>query len=236
MVKPVSKFCPKGHDKDIVGRGQGGRCKQCRKDNRQPVKTYRKSHCPNGHEIAIVGRDKGGACNGCKREHKIKWDEENQEHVTNYNKKKWANRTPEDIAEKKIADRKSYEKHREERERKNKEYRAKHRKERLVKVTEWRKNNIELVRLYARNYQARRKGRVVEWTDWDNIREFELNKPNGMTTDHIIPISGKLVWGLHVSWNLQYLPPHENFTKLNSCNLLEASIWYGKILEDIGLK
>ena len=235
MAKPKTKICPKGHDKDIVGVDSQGKCKQCRKE-RPPIKKHRKKFCPKGHKIYVVGRDKSGACNGCKREHKKLWDIKNEEHVKEYNKehgKKWRDEHKEEI---RLMNKQYVVDHKEELKRKQKEYNAKHSKEIMARVKEWQKQNLELRRLYARNYQARRKGRVVAWTDWDNIREFELNKPEGMTTDHVIPISGKLVWGLHVSWNLQYLPPHDNFTKLNSCNLVEASEWYGKILEEAGLK
>ena len=53
------------------------------------------------------------------------------------------------------------------------------------------------------------------WADRDAIRTFYHNRPEGHHIDHIIPLKGDLVCGLHVSENLQYLPIPENLAKKN---------------------
>ena len=60
---------------------------------------------------------------------------------------------------------------------------------------------------------------------WVSARELEavyiLAGLLGLTVDHIIPIRGKVVCGLHVPWNMQLLPVSENSRK--SASFVEPS-------------
>lgn len=57
--------------------------------------------------------------------------------------------------------------------------------------------------------------RVPRWSQLDKIQEFYFNCPEGYHVDHIIPLQGKLVSGLHVIENLQYLTAKDNKEKSN---------------------
>lgn len=79
----------------------------------------------------------------------------------------------------------------------------------------WRKNNPERLRLHAKSRNKRVSRSTPPWVDRSAIREIYANRPVGHDVDHIIPLNGKTVSGLHVPWNLQYLPALKNRAKGN---------------------
>ena len=90
---------------------------------------------------------------------------------------------------------------------------------------DWQKENREHIREYQKeyyNYQARNgvtakrlRERTPSWADKKEIMEFYANRPKGYHVDHIIPLNGKTVSGLHIRSNLQYLPAEKNLRKSN---------------------
>lgn len=65
--------------------------------------------------------------------------------------------------------------------------------------------------------KLRKKGAAPKWlTITDTLAFYEAANKFGLTVDHIVPLTNKLVCGLHVPWNLQLLTASENSRKHNS--------------------
>lgn len=80
------------------------------------------------------------------------------------------------------------------------------------------KNNPACARLNSANRRARRIQATPKWLTKEQrrqIRDFYRNCPPGYEVDHIVPLRGKNVRGLHVLWNLQYLTKKDNRAKMN---------------------
>lgn len=63
--------------------------------------------------------------------------------------------------------------------------------------------------------RAARRNAIPQWADMGKINEFIGGCPPGFDVDHILPLAGKNVCGLHVLDNLQYLPKRDNNSKYN---------------------
>lgn len=64
-------------------------------------------------------------------------------------------------------------------------------------------------------YRSSKLDRTPKWADLDLIKKFYDDCPHGYQVDHIIPLNGELVSGLHVLNNLQYLLKEDNLKKSN---------------------
>lgn len=118
-----------------------------------------------------------------------------------------------------------------------KAYRERNKEVLLQKQREHREQNREQHNAYFRDYyeknkeiripylNAHRKGRLrtatPAWADLPAIRQFYVNCPKGYHVDHVLPLRGKEVSGLHVLGNLQYLPATENLKKGNKVAIYE---------------
>lgn len=80
---------------------------------------------------------------------------------------------------------------------------------------EWSKRNRQSHLANCKKYYLSKIDRMPDWGQSEEIRNFYKNAPPGYHVDHIIPLRGKTVSGLHVLENLQYLPAKENLQKGN---------------------
>jgi len=111
------------------------------------------------------------------------------------------------------------EKHKEELNRKERErYYATYEQNRAKKRESDKKfarNNPGKINAKTNKRRAAKLQRTPKWADLKAIEQFYENCPKGMVVDHIIPLQGKNVSGLHVLENLQYLTWTENSKKIN---------------------
>ena len=114
----------------------------------------------------------------------------------------------------------------------HKDYYLKSKKQRLEYSKSYNKRSgvVEAKKAYNKKYAASNKEkfrersakrraaliqRTPKWADLDKIKEIYYNCPEGYEVDHIIPLQGVYVCGLHIETNLQYLTPLENRQKSN---------------------
>ena len=86
---------------------------------------------------------------------------------------------------------------------------------RRLSFTTWRKKNLGHDAMRQRERVAMQRQAMPKWADRDKIKEIYTNCPAGFHVDHVIPLCGKIVSGLHVEFNLQYLTALENIRKKN---------------------
>ena len=82
----------------------------------------------------------------------------------------------------------------------------------------WRKQNPGKRALYNLQIRTAKQQRTPMWLtkkDWKKIDFFYDCCPAGCEVDHIVPLNGKNISGLHVPNNLQWLSTTENRSKGN---------------------
>ena len=92
--------------------------------------------------------------------------------------------------------------------------------------TEWKQNNPAAVLAQKAKRRASKLNATPPWITAEHLHQIEdmywlakdLEAISGEAyhVDHIIPLQGKNVCGLHLPWNLQVLPSDINLAKNNS--------------------
>jgi len=83
------------------------------------------------------------------------------------------------------------------------------------KSLNWKKNNKDKVNYMVNKRRALKIKAIPKFANRNKIKEIYKNCPKGYHVDHIIPLNNPIVCGLHVEWNLQYLPAKQNLSKSN---------------------
>ena len=84
-----------------------------------------------------------------------------------------------------------------------------------TKARQWRAKNPKHHLALTSAHKSAIKIRTPLWVNMADIVRVYKGCPVGHQVDHIIPLRGELVSGLHVVDNLQYLPATENRAKSN---------------------
>ena len=95
------------------------------------------------------------------------------------------------------------------------ETRKRCREARLAYTRRWNEKNKALKLAHQTRRHADQLKRTAAWAELEAIKAFYAACPEGFQVDHVIPLRGKNVSGLHVLANLQYLTKFENQSKGN---------------------
>jgi len=94
-----------------------------------------------------------------------------------------------------------------------------------VSSSNWRKNNKGHRNFLTRKYQASKLKRTPSWLTKEEHQQmiclyqvaamYSRESNQEWHVDHVVPLQGKDVSGLHVPWNLKVIPAIENLRKSN---------------------
>jgi hypothetical protein len=97
----------------------------------------------------------------------------------------------------------------------DRQWKIEHREQYLASKRAYAKRNPGKYSSYCATRHAATIKRLPKWADKEAIKQFYKNRPPHNHVDHIVPLKGERVSGLHVEYNLQYLPALENIKKGN---------------------
>lgn len=162
------------------------------------------------------------------------WSRKNRAHVNQKSRERYAanveterarsraKSTPEYLAKKRDQSRQRYLDRREEYLRGHAEYRNSNREKVRASKREWMRANRGYARALCAKWNAAKYKACPGWVDTNAIiaiykEAVRLTRDTGTSydVDHVVPLQGQSVCGLHVPWNMQILTHSENARKGN---------------------
>ena len=190
--------------------------------------------CKRGHiaERMVSSRH----CVVCLSLHNKKWSRENK-HICTAMGRSWRERNREKVRALKRGYYARNPRERELQKKRSRQWMEANRPKYREASAKWRKANLPT----AAAAQQRRRAKLLKclppWADHEKLREFyvqaqELTESTGIPheVDHIYPLQGQLVTGLHIPANLRVIPKSENRSKgarlMESDNQREQEQWH----------
>lgn len=191
--------------------GYQTQCKECVKEYKQANKEriaaymheYRETHKDNHAEYRKV----------------------NKEYIASQQQKYWQEYCKNNKEQIAVQQRKHRQANKERLAIEQREYRQANKEQIAAYMKEYQKDNKDIINAITSRRRAAKLQAMPQWLtqqDHDEIREF-YKIAQWMTiafdelfhVDHIVPLQGKNVCGLHVPWNLQVLFARDNISKSN---------------------
>ena len=176
-----------------------------------------------------------GSCTEClatrRREYMREWSEKNPE-VKKQRAAEWYQKNREEVIERVRA---NYYKDVDASRQRGRDYAETHKEEAKTRIKKWSQENPERKRQNDKawvaankdrahslkaKYRAARRQACPPWVDDEHMARIheiyrlrrEISDRTGVVheVDHIVPLQGKIVCGLHVWWNLRVIPREEN--------------------------
>jgi 5-methylcytosine-specific restriction endonuclease McrA len=99
----------------------------------------------------------------------------------------------------------------------------------------YKRSNVDKYNALDAKRRAKKFNATPSWLSQEQLEEiecfystaraFKMYTGEAYCVDHIIPLQGEMVSGLHVPWNLQVLTEADNISKKNKLFLEKEMMW-----------